>query len=369
MQPTRQSADYWTPGRIAVAAGIVAVIGWLVFRGSSLVAIAFSRIAHVLVTLILAAALAYIVWPAVIALERCLSFLPARPRRILSALVVIVAFIGAVVALVVVTAAPLVAELRGLGALTREWLLQLPGQIDRLGTAFGKYLPPETIDVIRERAMEYTTTIFAAQADAFKRIVVRGWYVIELFVVPVLAFYFVTDGAALAEQFVAGLPAKRRERARAMGAELNALMHSYVRAQAVMCFIMAVSTSLLLYAAGIRVYLTLGLLAGVGWAVPILGPILAGVPIVAVCLLQQGLQTAVVVLVVYAAINVVQSKLIMPNVLSAGARLHPVIILVSLLIGAEFLGVLGMFIAVPAAAALRVLATHLRAGGKAPGDE
>lgn len=367
-QDTDPPSGFWTPVRIALAAAIVAAIAWVVFRGSAVIAVAVGRLADVLVTLVLAVALAYIVWPVVAALERPLGCLKPRTRRAVSALIVIVGFVVGLVAVAVLIAGPLVGEVGRLGVLARQWLMELPEQMDRSAHAWAKYLPPDTLALIQRRIVDYVTSLFAGQVDVFRGLVLRGWYVVELFLVPVLAFYFVTDGTALAEQFVAKLPASRRERVRVMGVEMNALMHSYVRAQVVLCFVMALSTSLILYLAGVRVYLTLGVLAGLGWAVPMLGPVIAGVPIVGVCLAQQGLRIALLVLIAYAGINALQNKVIMPNVLSAGARLHPVAVIVAILVGAEFLGVLGMFIAVPAAAVLRVVVANLHTAG-APAEE
>ncbi len=358
--PADREGTYWTPGRIALAAAIVATAAWVVFRGSEIVAYIFTRLADVIVTLLLAVALAYIVWPAVVAFERLVPFLTPRTRRVVAGLFVVVGFVVLLVALVVLTVAPVLDELKRLAGMFQQWLVELPDQLERFGQAFGRYLPPEAIDALREKIVDWATGIFAAQGDLFKGLVVRGWAIVELFIIPVLAFYFVTDGAALAEQFIAGLPEKRREQFRAMGAEMNALLHSYVRAQVVLCLIMFAATSVILLVAGVRVYLTLGLLAGVGWAIPILGPVIAGIPLVLVSLTQRGLDVALAVLGAYIALNLLQTKVIMPRVLAGSARLHPVYIIVALLVGAEFLGVLGMFIAVPVAAVLRVLVTHLR---------
>ena len=351
---------YWTPGRIAVAAAIVAAAAWLVFRGSEIVAYVFSRLADVFITLILAVAVAYIIWPAVVAGERLLPFLKPRTRRVVSGLVVILGFVGLVIVMAVLTIVPIFGEIKRLGIMLQQWVIQFPDQLEKFGSDFGRYVPPEVIDAIREKFVDWATGLFAAQGDLFKGLMLRGWAIVELFIVPVLAFYFVTDGAALAEQFVAGLPEKRRERFRAMGAEMNALLHSYVRAQVVLCLIMFAATSIILLLAGVRVYLTLGLLAGLGWAVPILGPVIAGIPLVLVSLSQRGLSVAVAVLCGYVALNLLQTKVIMPRVLAGSAKLHPVYIIIALLVGAEFLGVLGMFIAVPVAAVLRVLIIHLR---------
>ena len=357
-----EGGGYWTPGRIALAAAIVAAAAWVVFRGSQILAYVFVRLADVFVTLILAVAVAYIIWPAVLATERLFVFLPQRARRVTSGLVVIIAFVSAVVGLAVVTVVPVLGELKRLAAMAQQWVLQFPDQIEEFGQTFGRFMPPELVEAAREKFVDWATGLFAAQGQWFKGLVLRGWAVVELFIVPVLAFYFVTDGAELAEQFIAGLPEKRRAKFRAMGEEMNALLHSYVRAQVVLCLIMFAATSVVLLLAGVRVYLTLGLLAGLGWAIPILGPVVAGIPLVLISLSQRGLNVAVAVLVAYVALNLLQTKVIMPRVLAGSAKLHPVYIIIALLVGAEFLGVLGMFIAVPVAAVLRVLVKHLRPG-------
>jgi predicted PurR-regulated permease PerM len=358
--PQQRSRDYWTPGRIAVAALIIAGVAWAVFRGSSILAEAAVRLAHVFVTLVLAVALAYVVWPVVIAFERLLRFLPPRLRRVVSALLVIVGFLGLIVFVIIVTAAPLLDESKRLGGLIQQWAAAVPGWVERMSAQYGKALSADDISALRDNVIDWTTSFFKLQGDILKAIALRGWYIVELFIVPVLAFYFVTDGAALGEQIVNNMPARRRARVRIMGAEMNALLHSYVRAQVVLCFTMAVVTSLLLYFAGLRVYLTLGLLAGACWAVPILGPVVAAVPIALFSALQSGPEAALLILLAYTLLNMTQTKIVMPRVLSAGARLHPVFIIVAILIGAQFLGVIGAFIAVPTAAILRVIVSHLR---------
>jgi len=351
---------YWTPRRVAVAAAIVAGVTWLIFRGSSVAAYVLNRLADVFGTLVVAIAVAYVIWPAVVLLERPLLFLPRRTRRAASALVIVLAFIAAIVLLVVVIATPLLNESKRLTDLVQEWASTLPQHIEALSRRYGELLPAESIAALRDKAFEFAGELVALQAALVKGLLLRGWLLIEALIVPVLAFYFVTDGALLAESFLANLPAPRRARARAMGEEMNALMHGYVRAAVILCVLMGFATGLILYLAGVRLYITLGFLAGLGFAVPIVGPIVAAVPIALVSLAQVGWRTAVIVLLAYAGLNVLENKILRPKVLGGSVRLHPVTVIVALLVGAEFLGVIGVFIAVPVAAVIRVFFTYLR---------
>ena len=73
---------------------------------------------------------------------------------------------------------------------------------------------------------------------------------------------------------------------------------------------------------------------------PVVGPLVAGVPCVGVPLIQNGPTTATVVLVVYAMLIAIDGKLLTPVFLAGSATLHPVVVIISLLLGYEFLGVL-----------------------------
>ncbi|MCX7599429.1 MAG: AI-2E family transporter [Armatimonadetes bacterium] len=355
-----ETESHWTPRQIAVATAIVAGVTWLVFRGSSVAAYILGRLADVFGTLVVAIAVAYIVWPAVVLFEQPLAFLPRRTRRAASALMVVLGFVGGVVLLVVLTATPLLNESKRLADLAQEWAAALPQEIEALSEKYGYLIPDESIAALREKAFQLAGEIVAFQAALVKGLLLRGWLIVEGLIVPVLAFYFVSDAALLAEGFLASLPAPRRARARAMGEEMNALMHGYVRAAVILCILMGFATGLTLYLAGVRLYITLGFLAGLGFGVPIIGPIVAAVPIGIITLAQVGWRTTLVVLLIYAGLNALENKILRPKVLGGSVRLHPVTVIVALLVGAEFLGVIGVFIAVPVAAVLRVFYTYLR---------
>jgi predicted PurR-regulated permease PerM len=115
--------------------------------------------------------------------------------------------------------------------------------------------------------------------------------------------------------------------------------------------------------------LTLGLLAGLTRAIPIIGPIIGGIPIIILTLVTAGPTAAVAVLAFFTFLHFAESKFVMPLVIGERMNLHPVIIIVVLLIGQEFAGLLGMFFAPPLAALARVMIRrywlHCRTGHRA----
>ena len=76
---------------------------------------------------------------------------------------------------------------------------------------------------------------------------------------------------------------------------------------------------------------------------------------VGVTLLQSGLHTALIVLIVYVGLNILDSKLVTPFVLGDAMRLHPVTVITAMLLSGQLLGPVGMLVAVPVTAAGKVI--------------
>jgi predicted PurR-regulated permease PerM len=100
--------------------------------------------------------------------------------------------------------------------------------------------------------------------------------------------------------------------------------------------------------------LILSLFAGVTRAIPIIGPIISGLLIVLLGMAKSPWM-GLYLLIFVAVLHFIESKFIMPMLIGDRMQLHPALILIVLLIGAQFFGITGMFLAAPVAAVLRVL--------------
>jgi len=108
----------------------------------------------------------------------------------------------------------------------------------------------------------------------------------------------------------------------------------------------------------------MGVLAGLTRAIPIIGPIIGGIPIILLTLATRGMGPALGVLGFFTFLHFAESKFLMPLVIGDRLELHPVVIIVVLLVGGELGGLLiggsigsllGMFFAAPVGAILRVM--------------
>lgn len=224
--------------------------------------------------------------------------------------------------------------------------------------------------VVRDRATSWLGSGVVRGAESIR-------YIVEVVLMPVLAFYFVIDSRKLKHIFVGSLGKRRRREALYLLRQFSGIMHSFVVSQFVLCLIAGIVVGIGLAALGVPYPLTLGLLGGITRAIPVIGSIIGGIPIVLLALVSQGPVVAAWVLVFFSILHFTESKFIMPLLIGDSLDLHPVVIIVVLLVGGEFGGLLGMFFAAPVAALARVMLMRywIRSGaadgvvpGRAGGD-
>jgi predicted PurR-regulated permease PerM len=182
-----------------------------------------------------------------------------------------------------------------------------------------------------------------------------GHHIVEIVLLPVLAFYFALDSKKLKHELTGALAGRKRREVTRMIHEFNQIMHSFVVGQFILCALAGVVVGLGLWALNVPYALTLGLVAGFTRAIPIVGPILGGIPIIGIALVTQGMGVAIAVLIFFTILHFAESKFIMPMLIGERMELHPVVVILVLLVGQEFGGLLGMFFAAPVAAIIRVI--------------
>ena len=136
------------------------------------------------------------------------------------------------------------------------------------------------------------------------------------------------------------------------------MLYAYVRGQLIIAGLIGIFSGLACAVFGLPDPVALGLIAGITALIPYLGPFIGAVPAVLVGLSQSPAQ-ALVILIAYIVISNVFLNVIFPKVMGDAMRLPPILVIVALLAGFSWGGILGMFVAVPVAATLRILFDHI----------
>jgi len=110
----------------------------------------------------------------------------------------------------------------------------------------------------------------------------------------------------------------------------------------------------------------LGLIAGVMEFVPTLGPVIAMIPAVLVALFQGSsflplgnFWFAVLVAGLYIVIQQIEGNLLLPRILGRSLNLHPLLVLIAIIVGGSLAGILGMLLAAPVLATLRIFGHYV----------
>jgi predicted PurR-regulated permease PerM len=194
-------------------------------------------------------------------------------------------------------------------------------------------------------------------------------FLLTTFFVLVMLFYLMRDGPMFVNYFVSAVPESYQGDARRMLYELGLVWNAYLRGQILLCLTMAVAVYLASLALGLPQPLVLGVLAGFLEFVPNIGPAVSYVPALLFAMttssttipgLHAGLPFAIVVLVTFMSLQQLEALFLVPRILGRSLDLHPFVVLISILIGASLAGVLGVVLAAPTVATLRLFGRYLR---------
>lgn len=136
--------------------------------------------------------------------------------------------------------------------------------------------------------------------------------------------------------------------------DINYVMSQFLRGQLLDALIISVLSSIGLSLIGLDFALFIGCFAGMCNIIPYFGPIISMIPAGLVGLLTAGPKEALFAILVLVVIQQIDSNIIYPRVVGSSIGLHPLFVLVSVTVGGYFGGILGMILAVPTAAIIKV---------------
>lgn len=344
------TAPRWSPTlkRVVVAVLVVALV-FVIYRAGDIVR-----------PFLWAAILGYILLPVVRAFENRLT----NHRGAAAAIVFIAVLL--LIAGGVRFLAPLAVEQtqtfqRSLPTLIANAQNTLAETLDQMGA---EDLVPIVFGPISTAPLEVSRNV-ATLAVPF--IVGFSHFLLEFLVFLIATFFFLRDWPRLINWSKRLVPPASRHELLPLGAQVSILLSRYVRGQLLLVAIMSTATTIGLTLFGVPFSLLLGLLTGVLEVIPIIGPITAGA---IACLVALGnpnpfgwSQLAYVgaIAIMYTVLRHAEDYFVIPLVIGRIVRLHPALVIFSLLAGGAVFGLLGVVLAVPVAATLRLVLIYVSA--------
>ena len=231
-----------------------------------------------------------------------------------------------------------------------DWLLEDPSDYPLLPHNF-----ESLIDYVVSWLMGFVATALRALLRSTLEIIANF---VGLIVVPFLAFYFLKDWRDLRVMLINFFSYDIQPKAAHIIDEIGRTINAYIGGLAKLSLIAGISISTGTALLGVQFPLVFGFLAILAETVPVVGPLVGAVPAIFIAYSQNHM-SAFYVALFYACFYLFDSNVLMPKIMGKKIDLHPVILILSLLIGAKLYGILGMLFAVPIAAVYRVLYKEL----------
>ena len=178
-----------------------------------------------------------------------------------------------------------------------------------------------------------------------------------ILVIPILAIFFLSDGEKLADQIIHLVAKKENPRAlESLASELHLMLQRYIRAKVILGSLSLLFCSIAMLSLGFPNAITLGILAGILEFIPVAGWMTAAATIVTVGVLTHS--HWIWMLTLLAVWRILMDYGIAPRVMGHELEMHPLLAIFTLMVGGAVGGIIGIYLSVPIAAALRVVYRH-----------
>ena len=327
---------------------MIFVLGWVVYYLGGKLGGAVSFVSAVFKPLVLGLVFTYLFSPLVRILEKKLfgsmkNRTGRRAAAVILTFTIIIAVFGFVFGIIAFTVSKSLTSFNP--AQIKDYVVLLSDQFARFWTTIEKQLSSMNINL-------------GSAGDKLGRIFngVRSGASTLLFAF-IFAAYFLLDERIFAywggvlDTFTSE---KTRAKLHQFAEDADRVFSGYIRGQAMDACLVGVLVSIALLIAGVPYAVVIGILTGIGNLVPYVGPVVGFGSLIIVCLAESSLSDLLIGAIILVAVMFIDGNVINPRMLSSKVEVHPVLVIVALLAGGKIGGVVGMLVAVPVAALLKL---------------
>ncbi|MCU9613970.1 AI-2E family transporter [Caldibacillus lycopersici] len=216
---------------------------------------------------------------------------------------------------------------------TKNWPFGLQGQIDK-----GMHAVNNGIEHLVERILNIIFWVL----DKF----------FLLLLIPFIAFYMLKDSNYLYQVFWKMIPGKWRSEMQLFILKVDESLGNYIRGQLIVCGTIGTVSACLFWLIKLKYPLLLGSIVGATNVIPYFGPIIGAIPAVIIAATISNKLVIYVVLIIF-VLQFLESNVLSPFIVGKSLRMHPLLIMFSILIGGEICGITGLILAVPVVAIIK----------------
>jgi len=301
---------------------------------------------HVLTWIFIALFLALALNPAVDRLEGRLK------RRSVATGIVYILALAVIVGIGFLFIPTLVSQVNDFAGKVPDYLHDLTKGRGRLGFLQEKYhLVDKARKALREGGASKLFGVSGAALSLAKGVVNA---VLATVTIAFLTLFMLLEGRKWVESFLSLLAPAAQRRWRAVGHDIYRTVGGYVTGNLLISLIAGGLTTIVLLIVGVPYAVALGLIVAILDLIPLAGATIAAIIVGGVGFLHS-IPAGIIVIVFFVVYQQVENHILQPVVYGRTVQLSPLVVLISVLIGAELAGVLGALAAIPVAGSLQVI--------------
>lgn len=219
-------------------------------------------------------------------------------------------------------------------------------------------LPQGLKDIIDDNIILIQTLVMSFLQKTADSLITFFSKIFNFILIPVITFYMLKDTEYFKNQLVLMIPKSKRTRIVHLFKDIDNVFGKYIRGQILISMFVGILTTILLIIIKVKYALILGIFSGFSNVIPYFGPIIGMIPTLVFALLDSP-SKAMYAAGAYLFIQQIESGIIAPKVIGESVGIHPIYIILALLIGGKLFGVIGLIIAVPAAAVIKLCIKYI----------
>lgn len=200
--------------------------------------------------------------------------------------------------------------------------------------------------------------IILATTNFFNSALKLGENIVAAAVIPVVAYYFLTDGEKIGNILLLVFPVQMRNEIKKICFDIDRELGRYILSQFLLCIIIGIITFFILISYQVDFPVILSILNAVFNIIPYFGPVFGAVPAIIVAFVQSP-ETAIWILVWFIVLQQIEGNIIAPSITGESVNIHPLVVIILVIAGGKTAGFLGMVLAVPLAVMLKVILEDL----------
>jgi predicted PurR-regulated permease PerM len=178
-------------------------------------------------------------------------------------------------------------------------------------------------------------------------------------IIPFIAFYMLKDFHLMKRAVWYITPKKWRRKGTKFLKDVDESLGGYIRGQLFVCVIIGTLSAILFWIFDLKYPLILGLIIAITNVIPYFGPIIGAVPAIVIAATISGKMVFITVVIVF-GLQFIEGNILSPYIVGKSLHMHPLMIMAALTGGGEIGGIIGMIVAVPTLAILKVGIIHAK---------